>query len=483
MSVAPNAINYGNQLPLGIEAKSQRRLFFPATGDTYNDTGSNIIRISLNYDGMLDTHLSYLKFDLTNNTVVGGGGAPVAGRLTRDLGQPEISRLVISSGGVVLEDIQNYNHLVAGVLAPCQYGTGNVAEAQMNRQCFKQLSSIAASVDFANNPNLANGGLGGAVSGSVKVYNEPLSTVDVNGSAHRGGADPDASNGQNTIARLATQTYTYKLHSGLLDNDKYLPLVLMNNGLDIEIHLAQGVDIGISDDAANTIAYSVQNVRYVAHLIDLQRDFYDMLRQTQQASGGVIQIAGQTFRNFTAPMLEAPVGEQTLNVPIRARSIKSVFFKASAAAATPRIYNLSGGSSLGITSYNLQIGATKYPPTAIQSNAITNKSEPYFELMKSFGKLGSTIHGNLLSNANYLPYTDPRENNADNAIGFSPYGIDLETFRAEIENGIDTSSRALPMSLQFHKGAATAVDTTVFIWCMIDTLFFINMDGSVSVSS
>ena len=296
---------------------------------------------------------------------------------------------------------------------------------------------------------------------------------------------PTAANAQNTTAVGAanTQTYTYKLHSGLLDNDKYLPLVLMNNGLDIEIHLAQGVDIGISDQGTNTIAYQVRNVRYVAHLIDLQRDFYDMLRQTQQASGGVIQIAGQTFRNFTSPMTAAVTGPQTINVPVRARSIKSVLFKASIAAPTPRIYNLSGASNLTLSEFNLQIGATKYPPTAIAANQISNKAEPYFELMKSFGKLGSTIHGNLLGNTNYMCFSDPRDNVGNGAIGFSPYGIDLETFRAEIENGIDTSSRALPMSLQFNKVATTVVDTTVFIWCLIDTLFFINMDGSVSVSS
>lgn len=474
MSVAPNAINYGNQLPLGIEAKSQRRLFFPATGDIYNDTGSNIIRISLNYDGMLDTHLSYLKFDLENTSAVGAGAG--VGRLTRDLGQPEISRLVVSSGGVVLEDIQNYNHLVGGVLAPCQYGTGNVAEAQMNRQCFKQ----SARIDAAFAQSALNGGLGGAVSGSVKVYNEPLVNA---ANANADGAAVTASNGQNAMAFGETQTFTYKLHSGLLDNDKYLPLVLMNNGLDIEIHLAQGVDIGVSDQGTNTIAYRITNVRYVAHLIDLQRDFYDMLRQTQQASGGVIQIAGQTFRNFTAPMAAAVTGPQTLNVPVRARSIKSVLFKASIAAPTARIFNLSGASNLTISEYNLQIGATKYPPTAIAANQISNKSEPYFELMKSFGKLGSTIHGNLLGNTNYLIYPDPSSNAPNEAIGFSPYGIDLETFRAEIENGIDTSSRALPMSLQFNKVGTSVVDTTVFIWCLIDTLFFVNMDGSVSVSS
>ena len=73
MATAPNSVNYSNQLPLGIEAKSQRRLFFPSTGDAYSSDGSSIIRISLNYDGMLDTSQSYLKFDIKNNTTASAG--------------------------------------------------------------------------------------------------------------------------------------------------------------------------------------------------------------------------------------------------------------------------------------------------------------------------------------------------------------------------------------------------------------------------
>ena len=66
--VAPNAVNYGDQLPLGIEARSNRRLFFPSTGDSYASNGTNIIRITINADSMLDTSQSYLKFDLKNTS-------------------------------------------------------------------------------------------------------------------------------------------------------------------------------------------------------------------------------------------------------------------------------------------------------------------------------------------------------------------------------------------------------------------------------
>tara|TARA_R110002153_G_scaffold78369_1_gene200631 strand:- start:2526 stop:3947 length:1422 start_codon:yes stop_codon:yes gene_type:complete len=473
MSVAPNAINYGNQLPLGIEAKSQRRLFFPATGDTYTSNGNNIIRISLNYDGMLDTHQSYLKFDIQNTTNV----AAAAGRNTYDLGQPQIARLVVSSGGVVLEDIQHYNHLVGGILAPCQYGDGQLNEAMTNAQCF---ASPQATLAGGVNTSQGGGKLG------TLLYEQPQNA---------GIAARTAFNSVNVIDIGAANRLSmcYKLYSGLLDNEKYLPLVLMNNGLDIEIHLASGEEAGVSDAAANIPTYTISNVRYVAHLIDLQRDFYDMLRQTQQASGGVIQLAGQTFRSFTSPLANA-AGQYAVNIPVRARSIKSVFFKASSSVADNQNYSLTGASNLFAGAaggeYHLQIGATKYPPTAIQvkTDVGANKSEPYFELMKSFGKLGSTIHDNLLYGSNYLSQADcglARRGgaNGDGVIPFAPFGIDLETFRAEIENGIDTSSRALPMTLHLSKGVSGATAHNLFMYCMIDTLFFINMDGSVSVSS
>ena len=89
---APNSVNYGDQLPLGIEAKSQKRLFFPTTGDTYSATGNNICRLDINYDGLLDTSQSVLEFTLRNKTNPNGAGVgQTAGSL--DLGQAAIKKL------------------------------------------------------------------------------------------------------------------------------------------------------------------------------------------------------------------------------------------------------------------------------------------------------------------------------------------------------------------------------------------------------
>jgi hypothetical protein len=444
---APSSVNYSNQLPLGIESKSHRRLFFPSTGDEYKPNGTNICRIDLNYDGMLDTSQSYLMFDITNTS---------GKKLKLDLGHPVISRLTISSGGVVLEDIQHYNQLVGGILMPSQAGVGNLHAQSFNLGTDTSTTTgqmIRSSVNTGYNIRQIS---------SASAENGVAATgVLANGDSH---------------------TVCYKLISGLLDNDKYLPLVLMNAGITVQIELAPGNEIGVSEasDAAD-ITYGISAVRYVAHLIDLERGFYDRLRSVQQASGGQLTIAGTSFRSYTGNF--GVSGSNTLNIPARVRSIKSVFWKLSV-AANKQQYNLSSGCHGNIASYQLKIGATNYPPTAIKVNAVTNKIEPYLELQKAFGKLGSTVHSDMLGVGSYLTKeTVPADQMtaAGSAYMFGPFGIDLEAFRHEIENGINTSERSLPMSLSLEGAAGTAAVAHIYV--MYDAMFYVDMSGAVSVSS
>ncbi len=103
------------------------------------------------------------------------------------------------------------------------------------------------------------------------------------------------------------------------------------------------------------------------------------------------------------------------------------------------------------------------------------------ELQKAWGKLGSNIHSDWLSGDAYLSSAVPTEGN-NGVIRPAPFGIDLESFRHEIENGVDTASRSLPMTLQLtHTGAGA--NATCFIFVLFDSLFYVNMDGSVSVSN
>ena len=57
---APRSVNYADQLPLAVASTQNRRSYFPQNGQTFTDTGSNIIRIDVNADGLLDCQQSYL---------------------------------------------------------------------------------------------------------------------------------------------------------------------------------------------------------------------------------------------------------------------------------------------------------------------------------------------------------------------------------------------------------------------------------------
>ena len=104
--VAPPALNYDNILPLAIESRSNRRSFVPTNGATFsNGTGATVVRIDVNADSMLDCAHSYMTCEIVNN-------AAATNFLSLNPFCPAwIQRLRIESGGVVIEDINEYSRL------------------------------------------------------------------------------------------------------------------------------------------------------------------------------------------------------------------------------------------------------------------------------------------------------------------------------------------------------------------------------------
>ena len=51
---APRSVNYADTLPLAISSTQNRRSYYPQNGQNFTDTGSNIIRIDVNADGLLN---------------------------------------------------------------------------------------------------------------------------------------------------------------------------------------------------------------------------------------------------------------------------------------------------------------------------------------------------------------------------------------------------------------------------------------------
>eukprot|EP01050_Picozoa_sp_SAG11_P023308 SAG11_NODE_4651_length_1820_cov_535.416618_1_plen_389_part_10 len=381
---APRSVNYADTLPLAVSSTQNRRSYFPQNGQSFTDTGSNIIRIDVNADGLLDTQQSYLEWTLTDTS----------GRSRcLDQGHCWIKRLTIESAGVILEDINNYNRLVGGILQPAQGSAAYTGEMQLAQ--FSNAQTLTG-VDVAQRVPLTSfsNALGGVIdSAGAGVASNVATQTAVNGTGVIATGAGGAVTGQ------------YHLCCGFLNMDKYLPLVLMGQGFTIQLELEIGASIGISTSAAAAQPYSISNVKYVGHIVEMQRDFYDMLRNLQMNSGGSLMIGASTYRHFSHVFTPAAATED-INISARVRSLENLLWCSNLTAniGNSQFYNLSNSTTIGAPSghFNVFVGAVRYPSNQIAWNNATNKGEAYQELRKCFGALGSINHGGFLNSCTYL---------------------------------------------------------------------------------
>ena len=471
--VLPKTIDYQDVLPLAVESKSRRRTFFPTNGQTFQDNTNNIIRIDISADALLDTQHSYLRF--TNTFAANTVGIDFAG------GHSFIRRLRIEQSGTILEDIQNYNKLMGGIVLPCQCGSDYLKERQIT-EGVNQNSQSGTTANFRS-PQAAQVTAAGA--GAADVLGLRTGAALTN-------------NNNNILSQIAAggaYDFCIPLTSGIFNNEKLIPLMLMSAPLTIEIELAPHVQAVV---AAGAGTYSWSNVRYIANLVEVGQDVAQQLRMVQEMSGGVLTLAGQTYKHFSGTTSAG--AESVINIPARVKSMKSIFFFSKGAAADAVAnYDVGGGGTMGLQEFQLKIGSVVYPPTPVQCQhrggaAIGasggQRAEQMMELAKAWGNVGSTKGLGMLQSLNYGTTIETEAVGA--AVGgflsgggqysFCPFGLDLEAFqRVAIESGVNTADRSLPISLILsHTGAQAAQTLDAFV--LADALFYINADGSMSVS-
>lgn len=496
--VAPRQVAYENQLPLAIESKSQRRKFFPEGSTTYGPNGNgngnpNIIRIPINADSLLDTQHSYLQFTINN---LDGGGRTMG----MDVGLPHIKRVRLESAGTTLEDIDNYNKLFGAVLFPAQATAGAVNEYSLAGMGVAQsgatLSNVTATAcgAVADNTSAMAGPTEAQIRQAISdtkdlivaaitaQNNTEIGKINAMTSDDGFGSGHD---GANTIPNGGSKTFSVCLHTGLLNIEKYLPLVMMNAGLVLELELDVANSIGVNS-GANNLNWSMTDVVYIAHLIDLQRDFYDRLRMVMEGSGGVLQLTGTTFRSYQTNFAAGEATPYSVNIPARMKSIKSIFFTNTYQPQrhAQQRFGIGGAVPNGLTEYQFRVGSVVYPAQPVKVSA-TNKGEAYQELRKAFGSLGSLAHGGvLLNDSSYYSAADAQHAQASEGLTATPFGLDFESFpKTTLENGINSADRSLPITLDIKRAgaqAALAVDVDTFVMC--DAVWYVNLDGSVSVS-
>ena len=471
--VLPKTIDYTDVLPLAVESKSRRRTFFPTNGQTFTDNTNNIVRIDISADALLDTQHSYLRF--TTTFAGSTAGIDFAG------GHSFIKRLRVEQSGTILEDIQSYNKLMGGIVLPCQCGSDYLKERQIT-EGVNQNSRGGTALLFAQPQAAQVTAAGAAVGDALGLRTGAALTMNNN-------------NILSQIAQNDAFDFCIPLTSGLFNNEKLIPLMLMSAPLTIEIELANHVQ-AVTAGGAGT--YSWSNVRYIANLVEVGQDVAQQLRMVQDMSGGVLTLAGQTYRHFSGQTSGG--AESVINIPARVKSMKSLFFYSKGAAAdSVANYDIGNGGTMAIQEFQLKIGSVTYPPTPVQCShrggAVigatgSQRSEMMMELAKAWGNVGSTKGLGMLQSLNYGNTVETEAVggvvagflSGGGQYSFCPFGIDLEAFqRVAIESGVNTADRSLPISLILsHQGAQAA--QTVDAYVLADALFYINADGSMSVS-
>ena len=517
--VAPPQVNYDNVLPLAIESRSNRREFLPVNGQSFsNSTGATICRIDVNADSMLDATHSYLECDVRNDA------ADNSHFLSLNNFTPSwIQRLRIESGGVVIEDINEYSRLFA-MLSLCQcpkdYIKNNYADLGLyNEHGSALLNTAAVGTEQLPSTTGVSAFIDDGGGNDTGAQNVSLSANDLtytpNAQTLLSGVQTDQAGGvpatlvPPTDAALAaggvhaktkifsgqSKRMCIPLVSGWLNMDKYIPLIMMNAGFTIELTLCDANRIGMTQAETNAAPnpapiaslWSVLNVKYVAHLIDLDRSFYDRLRMVMDASGGVLQLAGQTYRHYSG-ILGNAANQYTISLPARVKSVKSIFgtFINSTQVGSTTCYDSSVFQKAHIESFRFEIGSVRYPQTDIDCNGYDKQAQREAELDKAFGKIGDYQHQKAYSLKHTANNEGIRHGRTPEGSTLSAFfvGYDFESFnRVMLEQGIDTSSRSLPINVIINKGASGGVvEHRADFYVLCDAIFFINLDGTASVS-
>ena len=293
MSAVPQQINYTSILPLAVESRSRRRSFLPTNGQLFNSAQNNVIRINVMANAFFDTKESYVRMRLTNTggQTLGfdfGGGSGI------------VQRLRVLQQGRVLSDVQNYNKLLSAILLPAQGNETHVATR-----------SVTEGVKYANSGPGAGGNMGAATQAEVN------------------GATINTPTNANDMVPIAGEfVFCFPLVNGLLGStqDKLVPLQLLGSApLEVEITLAPSLDIGCWGGAAPG-GYQIDDIRYMASLVEVGPEVDQHLREVQAASGGRLVLNGTDYTNYTGNISAGALGQVHLNIPTRRKSLKSVLF-------------------------------------------------------------------------------------------------------------------------------------------------------------
>ena len=506
---APSTLRYEPDagLPVAIEAKSNRRTFFPTNGQVFSKSGANIIKLTLNSQSFVDFSHSYLQFTFKNNAGQSCG---------LDQGVPFFNRMQIMSGGKELEDIQEYGRLYSilntiqgssinddehSLTHHTQFGATNNAAANVTATAVVQ-ASLGTNAQVAADATDGSGASGASLVAIKTAVDAALETMrgkvnaqvndSINAQINNGAFKYNA---VDQVAAGASVVFNVPLISAIFNIDKYFPLLLTDQGLDVYLHLDSTLNVGVWSDVPDA-DYEINSVKYVAHEVNLDDSFVNQMKASMAATNGVLSLSSTTYRyNLVSDSTSAGEGIKDLNIAVRTKSLKGLIVKPMPDAFNNNkdVYSISPGLDCGITSLQFRVGSVLYPQSAINYGP-TNKGEIFNEVRKCFGTLGAYNYGTRM-NAATLPSLSAANQiaafNVADATGFAPKAgttqknfvaaYDFETFaKSATESGLNTSDRALPVTMAVGRTlAGTGGGIRYDTYAMCDCIIYISQNGEI----
>ena len=160
--------------------------------------------------------------------------------------------------------------------------------------CFAPLDlqnlTVPAGTD-AGGGNVQDGGTAAALNGRINTaINNAVQSRTGDGASYR-------HNVNTQVGQHESRTYNVPIISAFFNIDKYFPLLLTEQGLDLYFYLEQPKNIGVwSADAGSTHDYSITEVKYVAHEVNLDDAFVNQMKASMQATGGVLSLSSTTYK-------------------------------------------------------------------------------------------------------------------------------------------------------------------------------------------
>ena len=477
----PSTIDYSQVLPLSVPAIAKRQKFYAANGGVFSAAANNEIRIPVHsVNSLCDPAHSYLEFAVRN---VGGQtfGPDIGGAYNF------FTECRIEQGGRVLSRIQELNRLHAAVLAPCQDSSEGVSTEGI----------------FGSRRTYTQGGAGAA----SLVVAAPGLTSDVYSLGRH--------NNQNYFANNDQHRFAMPIPTGLFNQDKLLPLPLVDNNSPITIVLTLGIaaNVGCWNGLPGANDLEVFELSYNAQLVEVGNDVIEQFRGVQDMFGGQLVLSGQDWEYSAANIVANQQGSVDLRIPVRKRSIKSFFWIAQSddyantgGLGPSTTYNLGFSGQANVESWNLKFGSVVFPSTPVRAmgnsavaGAPFRRGESVMELAKAFGTLGFENPTGTLATTSYC--TDslgigdgdlgqggaPRVPISNETICVCPNGISTEAFSRSItESGVDVETLAQEtyLTLNWADGVGSGIEAKVIhTWTLYDQHYYFNRDGSITYSN